>query len=183
MKNLTSDDLRALIRLIPPMRALQDELEKSIPLETYEGTGNLAVRSFQGLQQSVYTITEEPYVAALGINLDEGATERQLIAQVSLAVGQLIAYVEGQTGVAGLTLRPAPHIQTAPTITLNMDSFQGSPEETDRIMRTLDRAIRFQPPVPPAPPVPPSPPGFPPAPPRPPRAPFGRRPYDEDDEV
>ncbi len=176
MKNLTIDDLRALIRLIPPMRALQDELEKSIPLETYEGTSSLAVRSYAGLQQSVYTITEDSYIAALGINPEDSATERQLIAQVSLAVGQLIAYVEGQTGVAGLTMRHAPYIQTAPTITLNMDNFQPSPAETDRIMRTVDRIMRFQPPVPPTPPIPPTPPA-------PPRPPFGRRPHDEDDEV
>ena len=63
--------LRALIRLIPPARALKEDLEKSIHLELYSGTGALAVRSFQGLQASVSTITDDPYVAALGLTVPD----------------------------------------------------------------------------------------------------------------
>ena len=187
MKQLTIDDLRALIRLIPAARALQEELDKSIHLETFEGTSDLAVRSFTGLQRSIMSITEDPYVMALGINVVEGMPEKQLIAQVILASSQLIAYLEGQAGVAGLTGRQNYTVQTAPTITLNMDGFQGGPQDTARIMDTLDRAIRFRPPQPPAPPhgAPPPHPPVPPHPPMPPQPgrPFGHRDsFDEPDE-
>jgi hypothetical protein len=192
MKQLTIDDLRALIRLIPAARALQAELEKTLHLETYDSVGGLAVRSFTGLQASVYGITEDPYVAALAIDADSGLSDRQRVSQAILAAGQLIAYLEGQTGVAGLTGKQSTHVQTAPTITLNMDGFHGGPIETERIMETVDRALRYRPPVPPAPPtpvVPPLPPApqmpvvppVPPAPPAPPVRPDWLGRHDEDD--
>jgi hypothetical protein len=189
MTQLTIDDLRALIRLIPAARALQAELEKTLHLETYDAVGGLAVRSFTGLQASVYDITQDPYVAALAIDADSDLSDRQLISQAILAAGQLIAYLEGQTGVAGLSGKQSTHVQTAPTITLNMDGFHGGPVETERIMETVDRALRYRPPVPPAPQmpvvpqVPPTPvvPPAPPAPPVPPVRPDWLGRHDEDD--
>ena len=172
MKSLTIEELRGLIRLIPAARALQEEVEKSVHLEMFDGTSDLAVRSFHGLQQSVYQITEDPYIEALSIRFNEGTPEKQIIAQVILAASQLIAYIEGQAGVVGLT---GPHkysIQTAPNVTLNMDGFSGGSEETSRIMETIDRAIRFRPPTPPRPPAPPRMPGVPPIPPVPPMSPY-----------
>ncbi len=167
MKQLMIDDLRALIRLIPAARALQEELDKSVHLETFSGTAELAARSFQGLQQSVYAITEDPYVMALAIHVVDGMSEKQVIAQVILAASQLIAYMEGQAGVVGLAGKQRYSIQTAPNITLNMDGFQGGPIEMGRIMETIDRAMRFKPPEPPLPPEPPMPP-------MPPMHPFGK---------
>lgn len=168
MKQLTVEDLRALIRLIPAARALHEEVEKSIHLEMSEGTGDLVVRSYHGLQEAVYAITEDPYVQALSLNVSESTPERHIIAQAMLASSQLIAYIEGQTGIAGLTGKQKYSIQTAPTITLNMDGFSGGPIETERIMETIDRAIRYRPapPFPTIPPISPIPP-TPPAPPRP----------------
>ncbi|MBI1258890.1 MAG: hypothetical protein GC204_15580 [Chloroflexi bacterium] len=168
MKSLNVEELRALIRLIPAARALQEEVEKSVHLEMFAGTSELAVRSFHGLQQSVYAITNDRYVEALTIQFDDGTPEKQIIAQVILAASQLIAYIEGQAGVVGLT---GPHrysIQTAPNVTLNMDGFSGGQEETSRIMETIDRAIRFRPTVPPSRPPTPRVPPAPPMPPIPP---------------
>ena len=82
---MTIEDLRALIRLIPAARALQEEVEKSVHLEMFEGTSDLAVRSFHGLQQSVYAITEDVYIEALSIRFNDGTPEKQIIAQVILA--------------------------------------------------------------------------------------------------
>ena len=185
MKALTIEDLRALIRLIPAARALQEEVEKSVHLEMFEGTSDLAVRSFHGLQQSVFAITEDPYIAALTIQFRDDTPEKQIIAQVILAASQLIAYVEGQAGIVGLT---GPHrysIQTAPNVTLNMDGFAGSTEDTARIMETIDRAMRFHPPVPPTPPMPrmPAMPRVPPVPPMPPHPPFPDFPFNEADQI
>lgn len=188
MKQLTIDDLRALIRLIPAAQALHEELDRSIHLETFDATGDLAVRSFRGLQQSVLTITDDPYVAALEIRVAEGMTDKQLVSQVILAASQLIAYLEGQAGVAGLSRRGSYSIQTAPAVTLNMDGVHGDPHTTERIMETVDRVIRFK--GMPTPPIPPEPPE-PPAPPMPPRHgresfrghPGARFEWDEGDEV
>jgi hypothetical protein len=161
MKQLTIDDLRALIRLIPAAQALRDELDKSVHLETFDGTGRLAARSFLGLQRSVLSLTEDPYVGALSIEINENMTEKVVIAQVLLAASQLLAYMEGQAGITGLTGKRDYRVQTAPSITLNMDGFQGGPIEMERIMETVDRAMQFRPIVPPMPPMPPMPPDFP----------------------
>jgi hypothetical protein len=185
MKQLTIDDLRALIRLIPAAQALRDELDKSLHLETYEGTAKLAARSFTGLQRSVQAITEDPYIGGLGIEVSENIPDKVVIAQVLLAASQLLAYMEGQAGITGLTGKRDYRVQTAPSITLNMDGFQGGPIETERIMETIDRAMQFRPPVvPPMPPMPPMPPGAPPSP----NFPFGAHGapphhWHEDDEV
>jgi hypothetical protein len=157
MKQLSIEDLRALIRLIPAAQALRDELDRSIHLETFEGTGRLAARSFVGLQRSVLSLTEDPYVDALSLELSEDMSERVVISQVLLAASQLLAYMEGQAGITGLTGKRDYRVQTAPTITLNMDGFQGGPMEMGRIMETIDRAMHFHPVVPPAPPTPPMP--------------------------
>jgi len=62
-----SDDstLRSLIRLLPPALALKDQLEKSIHLEIYAGTGDLAIQSLKGIQASVAQLTGDPYMANL----------------------------------------------------------------------------------------------------------------------
>ena len=101
MADSVDDTLRALIRLIPPARALKDDLEKSIHLELYAGIGDLAVHSFQGLQSSVARITNDPYVASLTLRVAPSATDREKVSLVLLAAGQLLAYLEGQTGLVG----------------------------------------------------------------------------------
>ena len=102
MAEIQGDSLRALIRLIPPARALKEDLERSIHLELYAGTGDLAVRSFGGLQASVAQITGDPYVAALALNVVPTATDKEKVSLALLAAGQLTAFLEGQTGLVGL---------------------------------------------------------------------------------
>jgi hypothetical protein len=101
MAQTSDDQLRSLIRLLPPARALRDDLERSIHLETFMGTGDMAVRSFQGLQASVARIIDDPYVATLSLSVPEGANDQEKVSLVRLAAGQLVAYLEGQTGLAG----------------------------------------------------------------------------------
>jgi hypothetical protein len=146
MKSLTVEDLRALIRLIPPLRALRDDVEQSLHLETFEGMGDLAVRSLRGLQASIWRLTEDPYIEMLSLDIAEGTKDRHKLAQVMLASGQLLAYLEGQTGVSSGGSHPGrPHIR---------------PFEHDLhgVADVIKRAVRVPPPVPPVPPVPPPPP-------------------------
>src|SRR5947207_7266070 len=56
MKELTLEELRALIRLIPAMRAMREELEKSLHLEFYKGMGDMALKSYRGMLVSVHQI-------------------------------------------------------------------------------------------------------------------------------
>lgn len=113
----TDDKLRQLIRLIPPARALRDELEKALGLETCEGVAAAAVRTYRGLQASVAANSDDPYVATLALETPSGATDRQKVAEVNLLAAQLVAYLEGQTGLVGFgqgsgdnTVQYGPHI-------------------------------------------------------------------------
>jgi hypothetical protein len=117
-----SDDstLRALIRLLAPAQALTEQLEKSIHLEIYAGTGDLAIQSLKGIQSNVAQITGDPYVAALTPVVPEGAGDKEKVSLALLAAGQLAAYLEGQTGIAnaGGQRGGEIHIQTAPTVSI-----------------------------------------------------------------
>lgn len=160
MKELNAAELRALIRLIAPLRALREDVEKSIHLELHTGAGDLAVRSYRGLRDSVAAITDDPYVHSLEFEVDEGARDRQKMSLVMLASGQLLAYIEGQTGLTGLTSAPrgSYSVQTAPNIHVDVGDVMGG--EVDRVMDMVGNALRGipRPPRPPRPPEPPEPP-------------------------
>jgi hypothetical protein len=126
------DNLRALIRLIPPARALKQDLEKQLHLEMYSGLGDAAVRTFMGLRDSVARLTDDPYVDALSLESSPEATDREKVSLVVLAAGQLVAYLEGQTGLVGMGGNHSVTIQTAPKI--NMGPVHGV--ESD-VLRSL----------------------------------------------
>ncbi len=136
--------LRALIRLIPPARALKEDLEKSLNLELHEGSGDLAVRSLNGLRASVARITDDPYVETLALDPTEAADDKQKVSQALLAAGQLVAYLEGQTGLVGQG-SGGSHIQTAPNVNVNVmqGNIRGVPPETiDKAVGIAEQAIQ-----------------------------------------
>ncbi len=101
MAETSGENLRALIRLIPPARALSRELEKMVQMELAEGVGDMALKNFKGLLDSVAKLTDDPYPATLAVELPTGASDKQKIAAVMLANSQLIAYLEAQAGITG----------------------------------------------------------------------------------
>jgi hypothetical protein len=119
MAEIRDDTLRALIRLIPPARALKEDLEKSIHLELYSGTGDMAVKSFQGLHASVARLTDDPYVEALSMSVPENATDKEKVSLALLAAGQLAAYLEGQTGLVGMGGESGDYILAPQDITIS----------------------------------------------------------------
>ena len=138
------DPLRALIRLIPPAWALRDELQRSIDLQLYEGTGDLAMQSFEGLRASVVRLTNDPYVAALSPQPREDANDKQKIALVLMAVGQLVAYLEGQTGwgwsgKAGSRSGDRAVNNRPVGITIHGPVLGLSPETTDKLVNFADK--------------------------------------------
>ena len=95
-------DLHALIRLIPPARTLRDDLEASIYKELYQGTGDLAVQSYNNLHASVSRLIDDPYVESLALEVPEKANDKEKVLLARLAASQLVACLEGQTGLVGL---------------------------------------------------------------------------------
>lgn len=119
MKDLTIEDLRALIRLIPSVQTLRQDVEKSLHLELYHRAGNLMIKSFRGLRDSIIAITDDPYIKSLDVDIDDDTTDKEKAAQVSLLSGQLLAYLEVQAGIGGLTGSHETKIQTAPYVIVN----------------------------------------------------------------
>jgi hypothetical protein len=142
MAEMGDDKLRGLIRLIPPARALKEDVEQSLHLEMYAGTGDLAIQSFRGLQASVAAITGDPYVSALALDVPAGASDKEKVSLVRLAAGQLIAFLEGQTGLVDLggKGRGGGHIQTAPNINLNINGLPGS--GVDKIIDLVSDTVK-----------------------------------------
>ena len=99
---MSEENLRTLIRLIPPARALSDNLEKNIEMELFDGTGDMAVQTYEGLLATIAAIDDSPFVAGLKIKVPAGAGEKEKVALVQLAANQLLAYLEGQTGLVGM---------------------------------------------------------------------------------
>jgi hypothetical protein len=116
---LNDNALRAAIRLLPPTRALKEQLEKSLMLETYQGTGDIAVNSLRGLQSALSRLSDDPYIAALTPMVSENASDREKVSQALLIAAQLQGYIEGETGLAGsLEGGSKTHLQTAPNVAI-----------------------------------------------------------------
>src|SRR5579871_5971640 len=79
------------------LKALQRSVERSLQEGTYEGTGRMGVKSYQGIQRKVAELLPEDFyitdTLALELNGDE--KERHMASQVQLAASQMIIYLEG----------------------------------------------------------------------------------------
>ena len=126
-------DLSALIRLIPPARALKDDLEASLHMELYAGTGDIAVKSYNNLHASVSRYIDDPYVKSLALEVPEAASDKEKVSLVRFASSQLVACLESQTGLVGISSSSNSYY-TAPV-------FNGS--ISDITNETLERIIGF----------------------------------------
>jgi hypothetical protein len=125
------EKLRSLIRFIPAARALRDQLEKSIHLEIYAGTGDTAVKSLHGLQASIAEISKDSYVANLSVEVKKDATDKEKVSLALLVATQLCSYLEGQTGLIGLGGQKSA--QYAPNI--NINNIRGlNPEQLNKLV-------------------------------------------------
>jgi len=116
--SVNDSNLRALIRLIPMARAMKDEVDKIANLELYEGGGDLIAASFQRLLAGVTRLTDDPYVASLGEGLSGDLSDKQKVLAVTLAVSQLTAYIESETGLANLGGGGGHNYNTGPNINI-----------------------------------------------------------------
>ncbi len=97
-----ADDLRGLIQLIPPARALKRELQKQMDTDLYTGIGDMAARNLEGLVGSAGNLVESEYLKTLTPQFQPDAEDKEKVSFVLLAVGQLIAFLEGQAGISGM---------------------------------------------------------------------------------
>ncbi len=79
------------------LKALQRSVERSLHEGTYEGTGKMVVKSYQGIQRKVAELLPDDFyihdTLALEVNGDE--KERHMASQVQLAASQMIIYLDG----------------------------------------------------------------------------------------
>ena len=130
-------DLRALIRLIPPARALREDLDASIHMELYTGSGDLAIQSYNGLHASISRLTDDPYVKSLALEVSEEANDKEKVSLARLASGQLVAYLEGQTGLLGGGSSSGNQYYTAPFVNSPMTNIASeSLEKMIGLMKT-----------------------------------------------
>ena len=116
---ISEDRIRDLIRLIPPARALKENLEQSIHMERYPGVGDPAVKLYQGLYSTITGLATDPYLASLALNLPDDATDEQKTLFVHMATSQLLAFLEGQIGIVGIGAQSERGIKMAPKVAIN----------------------------------------------------------------
>lgn len=135
---MSEETLRALIRYIQPATQLRRDVEQSLMLETYAGTGDMLVRTYTGLHASIVKITDDPYVEALKIEVSTNASDKEKASLVMLASGQLLAFLQSQTGVPGGLEGGNNHIQTAPQIIINASNA----ENKEEMMKLVSKALK-----------------------------------------
>jgi uncharacterized protein YjbI with pentapeptide repeats len=79
------------------LKALQRSVEKSLQEGTFEGTGRMAIKSYQGIHRRVAELFPEDFYITdtLALETDADMKERHMLSQVQLAANQMIIYVEG----------------------------------------------------------------------------------------
>jgi hypothetical protein len=94
---LDDNTRQALRQLLPALQALAKSVERALLTETYRGTSGMAVKSYRSLQGKVAELLpNDHYVTdALTLEVTADASEREKVAQVQLAVSQLVNYLEG----------------------------------------------------------------------------------------
>lgn len=159
-----------LNQLLPAVKSLGKAVEKSIMTGTVDGIGDMVAKNYRDLHNRVAQLLADDYYVTEVLKLDviPEASDKQKVAQVNLAIGQLIGYLEN-------LLRG-----TTKTITGDIEDLKDMGRELQQTILTVTRkALRQalsnididvdirnapdapEPPEPPTPPTPPTPPSTP----------------------
>lgn len=142
MPELTVEGLRSLIRLTIPLQKLRMDAEQSLHLEFYHGNGNLFMQSFRGLRDKTLQIIEDAYVASLDFTADDNTSDREKVSQVIILSGQLLSYLEAETGIDGIAKgQGQTSIQTAPYVIVNTSNTdkESKNKAIDMVRRALGK--------------------------------------------
>ncbi|GAB5490253.1 MAG: hypothetical protein Phog2KO_04680 [Phototrophicaceae bacterium] len=81
-------------RVLNALKRLRSDTQYMIPMEMYDGMGNVLTKTYHALHQSAKAISDDSFLDALEIDLPPNASDRQVAIQVNVLVGQLLAYIE-----------------------------------------------------------------------------------------
>lgn len=136
---MSEENLRTLIRYLAPLTTLRQDLERAMSLEFQSALGDTAVRTYNGLHTSITRVLDDPYLEALALQVPEGASDKEKISLVFLAIGQLLSVVHGAVGLPLGWGSPHTSIQTAPHVIVNAQG--SSPDVAQRVMSVVQRAL------------------------------------------
>lgn len=86
--------LNQLKRARNALNNLRTDIRHMVSMETHHGMGNVLVRTYGALHQSVNEAINDPVVEALVVDVPDDADDRQKVTQVTVLAGQLLAIVE-----------------------------------------------------------------------------------------
>ncbi|MBN8621242.1 MAG: hypothetical protein J0L63_20180, partial [Anaerolineae bacterium] len=114
---MNEETRRGLRQLLPPLKTLASSVQRAYETELYNGTGNMAVKSYRNLHgRIVALLADDTYVSeALALDVGDEADEAQKVAQVYLAASQLVPYLEGMVREA-YPPPPPPPIPPVPPV-------------------------------------------------------------------
>lgn len=159
-----------LTQLLLAVKSLGKAAEKSVFNNTYDGIGDMVVKNYRDLHARVSQVLPDDYYVTEVLKLDiaTDANDKQKVAQVNLAIGQLTNYVEN-------TLKSDPV-----TFTGDIEDIKSMGRELQqqilsvtrsalrRALSNIDIEVDIRdtpepttPPEPPTPPTPPTPPSTP----------------------
>ena len=98
------ENTRQQIRqLIPALQSLEKSVRQALLERTFMGIGEMAVKSYDNLHNRIAQLMPDDFYVtdALGLNIPPEADEQQKVAQVQLAVSQLVSYLENQVRGSG----------------------------------------------------------------------------------
>lgn len=86
-----------LQQYLQALKALNRSVEKANMEGSYEGTGRMAVKSYQGIQRRVAEMFPDDFYVTdtLALEVGDDVKERHMVSQVQLASSQMLIYVEG----------------------------------------------------------------------------------------
>jgi hypothetical protein len=136
---MSEENLRTLIRYLAPLTTLRQDLERATALELPAALGDTAVRTYHGLHSNISRVLAEPYLETLTLQVPAGASDKEKVMLVFLAVGQLLALVHSAIGLPLGWGGGNTAIQNAPYVIINAQG--SSPEVAHEVMRVVNRAL------------------------------------------
>lgn len=86
--------IKQVKRVFNALKRLRSDTQYMIPMEMYDGMGNVLTKTYHALYQSAREISDDSFLDALEIDLPPKASDRQVAIQVNVLVGQLLSYIE-----------------------------------------------------------------------------------------
>lgn len=87
-------DLSKIKRAMKALKNMRSDTRHMVSMELHIGMGNMLVKTYTAIHQSLNGIINDPLVDALVVDLPDDATDRQKVTQVIILAGQLLSIVE-----------------------------------------------------------------------------------------